>query len=139
MQRNTSSFSLPNCRWSKLAGMGLILNTRIVDGHIIVEASGRIEYGPSCLQLRELTKRLATDGTRYFVLDMAGISYMDSAGLGLLLSIYATIRNQGGDLKLLNVSARVQELLKITNLTRVFEIFDDENQAIAKKGSQTSS
>jgi anti-sigma B factor antagonist len=118
--------------------MGLILNTRRVDGHIIVEASGRIEYGPSCLQLRELTKRLTSDGTRYFVLNMAGISYMDSAGLGLLLSIYATIRNQGGDLKLLNVSGRVQELLKITNLTHVFEIYDDENQAIAKKGTQSS-
>jgi anti-sigma B factor antagonist len=63
---------------------------------------------------------------------------MDSAGLGLLLSIYATIRNQGGDLKLLNVSARVRELLETTKLTQVFEMYDDENQAIAKKGSQTS-
>jgi anti-sigma B factor antagonist len=118
--------------------MSLILNTRKVDGHIIVEASGRIDSEPACLQLRELTRRLTTDGTRYFVLDMAGISYMDSAGLGLLLSIYATIRNQGGDLKLLNVSARVRELLETTKLTQVFEMYDDENQAIAKKGSQTS-
>ena len=115
--------------------MSLILNTKKVDGHIIVEASGRIEFGPSCLQLRELTKRLTTDGGRYFVLNMSGISHIDSAGLGLLLSIYATIRNQGGDLKLLNVGARVQELLKITQLSQVFEIYDDENQAIAKKGA----
>ena len=118
--------------------MSLILNTRKVDGHIIVEASGRIEFGPSCLQLRELAKRLTSDGGRYFVLNMAGISYVDSAGLGLLLSIYATIRNQGGDLKLLNVSDRVQELLKITNLIHVFEIYEDENRAIAKKGSSPS-
>ena len=115
--------------------MSLTLNTKKVDGHIIVEASGTIEFGTSCLQLRELTRRLTTDGARYFVLDMSGISYMDSAGLGLLLSIYATIRNQGGDLKLLNVGPRVQELLKITHLNQVFEIFDDENQAIAKKGA----
>ena len=118
--------------------MSLILNTRKVDGHIIVEASGRIEFGPSCLQLRELAKRLTSDGGRYFVLNMAGISYVDSAGLGLLLSIYATIRNQGGDLKLLNVSDRVQELLKITNLIHVFEIYEDEDHAIAKKGSSPS-
>ena len=110
--------------------MSLILNTKKVDGHIIVEASGRIEFGPSCLQLRELTKRVTPDGGRYFVLNMSGISHIDSAGLGLLLSIYATIRNQGGDLKLLNVGARVQELLKITQLSQVFE-----NQAIAKKGA----
>jgi len=115
--------------------MSLILNTKKVDGHIIVEASGRIEFGPSCLQLRELTRRLTTDGGRYFVLNMSGISYIDSAGLGLLLSIYATIRNQGGDLKLLNVGPRVRELLKITQLSHVFEIYDDENQAIAKKGA----
>ena len=69
---------------------------------------------------------------------MAGITYMDSTGLGLLLSIYATIRNQGGDLKLLNVSPRVQELLKITRLIHVFEIFDDESHAIAKKGATPS-
>jgi anti-sigma B factor antagonist len=119
--------------------MSLILNTRKVDGHIIVEASGRIEGAPAYLQLRELTKRLTSDGGRYFVLDMAGISYVDSAGLGLLLSIYATIRNQGGDLKLLNVSPRVQELLKVTNLSHVFEIYDDEGRAIAKKGSGTES
>jgi anti-sigma B factor antagonist len=119
--------------------MSLILNTKKVDGHIIVEASGRIDSGPAYLQLRELTKRLTTEGTRYFVLNMAGISYVDSAGLGLLLSIYATIRNQGGDLKLLNVSPRVQELLKTTNLGHIFEIYDDENEAVAKKGSGPTS
>jgi len=118
--------------------MSLILNTRKVDGHIIVDASGRIESGASCLQLRELTRRLATDEGRFLVLNLAGVSYMDSTGLGLLLSIYATIRNQGGDLKLLNVSPRVQELLKATKLIQVFEIFDDESRAVAKKGSTPS-
>ena len=64
----------------------------------------------------------------------AGISCIDSAGLGLLLSIYATLRIQGGDLKLLNVGAPVKEALTITNLTQIFEIFEDENRAIASKG-----
>ena len=89
--------------------------------------------GEPCLMVRELTKRLTSEGGRNFILDMAGISYMDSAGLGLLLSIYATIKNHGGDLKLLNVSQRVLEVLKVTNLIHVFDIFEDESQAIAKK------
>jgi anti-sigma B factor antagonist len=113
--------------------MSLVLNTRKVNGHIIVEASGRLESGEPCVQLRELAKRLTTDGSRFFVLNMEGISHMDSAGLGLLLSIYATIRNQGGDLKLLNVGDRVKELLKITNLISIFQLFEDENRAITSK------
>jgi anti-sigma B factor antagonist len=113
--------------------MALILNTRKVNGHIIVEASGKLDYGDSCSQLRELTKRLASDGGRFFILDMSGISHVDSSGLGLLLSLYATIRNQGGDLKLLNVGDRVKELLRMTSLTNIFEMFEDENHAIKAK------
>src|ERR1051326_4584573 len=114
-------------------GMSLILNTRKVNGHIIVEASGRLESGESCIELRELAKRLTSDGGRFFILNMSGISHMDSSGLGLLLSIYATIRNQGGDLKLLNVGGRVKELLRITCLTDVFQIFEDEDHALKDK------
>lgn len=113
--------------------MSLILNTRKVNGHIIVEASGRLDFGESCLQLRELAKRLTSDGDRQVILNMQGISYVDSAGIGLLLSIYATIRNQGGDLKLVNVSPRVKELLRITNLLHVFDIYEDESRALEKK------
>ena len=113
--------------------MSLILNTRKVNGHIIVEASGRLVAGDPCLQLRDLAKRLTSDGGRFFVLNLAGISYMDSSGLGLLLSIYATIRNQGGELKLLSCSDRVKELLRTTMLTEVFQIFEDETRAIKAK------
>jgi anti-sigma B factor antagonist len=118
--------------------MALILNTRRVNGHVIVEVSGRLENGDSCLQLRELAKRLTSEGGRYFVLNMADISYIDSAGLGLLLSIYATIRNQGGDLKLLNVGQRVMELLRMMRLDSVFQLYEDEETAIqAKSRGQT--
>jgi anti-sigma B factor antagonist len=113
--------------------MALILNTRRVNGHIIVEVSGRLETGESCLQLRELAKRLTSEGGRYFVLNMADISHIDSAGLGLLLSIYATIRNQGGDLKLLNVGQRVMELFRMMRLVDVFQLYEDEDAAIAAK------
>src|SRR6186997_1262375 len=111
--------------------MGLILNTRKVNGHIIVEATGPLEYGEPCLQLRELTRRITSDGGRYFVLNMSGISRVDSAGLGLLLSIYASIRNQGGDLKLLNVTERVKDVLRVTGLIHVFQLFEDEGGAIS--------
>jgi anti-sigma B factor antagonist len=113
--------------------MALILNTRRVNGHIIVEASGRLEGGEPVVQLRELTKLLTSDGGRFFVLDMSGISHVDSCGLGLLLSVYATIRNQGGDLKLLNVGERVKELLRITHLSDIFQMFEDESRAIRAK------
>jgi anti-sigma B factor antagonist len=119
--------------------MSLILNTRKLNGHIIVEASGKLERGEPIVDLRELTKRLTSEGGRHVILDMDGITYVDSSGLGLLLSIYATIRNQGGELKLLNVGPRVQELLKMTKLIEVFEIFDDEQQAIAKKSTNPAS
>jgi anti-sigma B factor antagonist len=113
--------------------MSLTINTRAIDGHIIVEVSGQLVHGEPCLMLREVTRRLSLDGSRFFVLDLSGISYMDSAGLGLLLSVYATVRNQGGDLKLLNVAPRVRELFKTTRLEHVFQIFEDENSAIAEK------
>jgi anti-sigma B factor antagonist len=119
--------------------MSLILNTRRANGHIIVEASGKLERGEPVVDLRDLAKRLTSDeGSRQVILDMSGISYVDSSGLGLLLSIYATIRNQGGDLKLLNVAPRVQELLRMTKLLHVFDIFDDEQKALAKKRSTPS-
>jgi anti-sigma B factor antagonist len=98
-----------------------------------VEVSGRLELGDGLEQLRELTKRLTSDGGNAFILDMSGISHMDSSGLGLLLSIYATIRNQGGDLKLLNAGNRVKELLRITGLASIFLMFEDERQAIQAK------
>jgi anti-sigma B factor antagonist len=122
--------------WCIVTRMSLILNTRRVNGHIIVEASGRLEAGEPCLQLRELAKRLTTDGGRYFVLNMAGLSHMDSSGLGLLLSIYATIKNQGGDLKLLNVGDRVKELFRITGLTHIFQMYEDEKRAIQAKSPE---
>ena len=114
--------------------MSLVLSSRQVADHIIVEASGQIVAGESCVRFHEFTKRLISGGGRLFLIDMAGISCIDSAGLGLLLSIYATLRIQGGDLKLLNVGAPVKEALTITNLTQIFEIFEDENRAIASKG-----
>jgi len=111
--------------------MSLTLTTRQGEGCVIVEASGRLAAGESSTQLRELVKRLTAEGGRSFVFNLAGVSYMDSAGLGLLLSIYATVRAGGGDVKLTNIGDRVKDLLKMTKLSEVFQIFEDENLALA--------
>src|SRR5437867_3608253 len=113
--------------------MSLTLTTRQNDGHVILEASGRLVAGESCAQVRDLVKGLTAEGARSFVLNLAGISYMDSSGLGLLLSIYSTIRGQGGNVTLVSIGDRVKELLTMTKLTEVFEIFEDENGALTEK------
>ena len=116
--------------------MNLTLTTRQGEGCVIVEASGRLVAGEPSTQLRDLVKRLTAEGARSFVFNLAGVSYMDSSGLGLLLSIYATIRAQGGDVKLANIGDRVKDLLKMTKLTEVFQIFEDENPALAAAKQQ---
>ena len=112
----------------------MTLNSRRLNGHVIVETSGQVEAGESCVRFHEFAKQLIASGEHFFVIDMARLSYIDSAGLGLLLSIYATLTLQNGNLKLLNVPDPIREALGITNLTQVFEIFDDESRAVADKG-----
>ena len=116
--------------------MNLTLTTRQGEGCLIVEAFGRFVAGEPSTQLRDLVKRLTAEGARSFVFNLAGVSYMDSSGLGLLLSIYATIRAQGGDVKLANIGDRVKDLLRMTKLTEVFQIFEDENLALAAAKQQ---
>ena len=111
--------------------MNLTLATRKDGDHIIIEAAGRLVAGESCAQLRDLVKRLTAEGGRSFVLNMAGVSYMDSSGLGLLLSIYSTVLQQGGNVKLVSIADRVKDLFKMTKLTEVFQIYEDENRALA--------
>ena len=106
--------------------MSLKLSTRQSDDYVILEASGQIQAGEACLQFQEFAKPLIEKAGRVLLLmDLRGVTYIDSAGLGVLLSIYATVRIQGGDLKLLNVSHPVKEALTITNLLQIFEILND--------------
>jgi anti-sigma B factor antagonist len=106
--------------------MSLKLSTRQADDYIVIEASGQIQAGEACLQFQEFAKPLLEKtGRVLLLLDLKSVSYIDSAGLGVLLSIYATVRIQGGDLKLLNVSHPVKEALTITNLLQIFEILSD--------------
>ena len=107
------------------------LNIRETKGVIIVDASGRVTLGQGAGELRETLHELSSAGHRHMVLNLEHVSYIDSAGIGVLVAAFATLRNLGGRLELLKLSTRVKDLLLITKLYSVFEIFEDEATALA--------
>jgi anti-sigma B factor antagonist len=110
--------------------MSMILNARRLDDVVIMDLSGRITMGEGTLILREKIKKLLDAGDRKFLLNLSDVDYIDSSGLGELVTSFTTVRNQGGQLKLLNLTRRVQDLLQITKLLTVFESFDSESEAL---------
>ena len=110
--------------------MSAKLTTRQVGDVTVLDASGRITLGEGSTTFREKIKELAAAGSKKVLINMGDISYIDSSGIGELVSGYTTITNNGGALKLLNLGKRVQDLLQITKLYTVFETFDDEAAAI---------
>ncbi|HZU11094.1 MAG TPA: STAS domain-containing protein [Pseudacidobacterium sp.] len=111
--------------------MSMKLNTRQVDGVTILDLSGRITLGEGSVQLRDAIRDLLAKGQKQILLNLADVNYIDSSGIGELVSAYTTVRNQGGELKLLNLTKKVHDLLQITKLYTVFDIKDDEASAIA--------
>jgi anti-sigma B factor antagonist len=97
----------------------------------VVDCSGRITLGEGSSALRDEIKKLSADGKKKILLNMADITYIDSSGIGELVSAYTTVTNSGGMLKLLSLTKRVQDLLQITKLYTVFEVFEDEAKAIS--------
>lgn len=97
---------------------------------VILDIDGKILLGEGDVQLREAIRRLLQSGARKILLNLANVPYMDSAGLGELVRAYTTVRREGGELKLLNLTARIQDLLTITKLISVFESFDSEEAAL---------
>ena len=110
--------------------MNLKTKTRQVDGIAVVDVSGRITLGEETKLLRETVQRLLGGGEKEILLNLAEVSFIDSAGLGELVSAFMSVRNRGGDLKLLQLTRRVHDLLQITKLYTVFDISDDEAVAI---------
>ena len=110
--------------------MSMVLNARRLDDVVILDLSGRITMGEGTLIIRENIQKLLNAGDRKFLLNLADVDYIDSSGLGELVTAFTTVRNQGGQLKLLNLTRRVQDLLQITKLLTVFEAFDDETEAL---------
>lgn len=110
--------------------MSLKADNRQVDGVAVVDLSGRIVLGEATTTLREVLQNLASQGQKKILLNLAEVSYIDSSGLGALVSGYTTITGQAGQLKLLNLTAKVKDLLQITKLLTVFEVFTDEASAV---------
>jgi anti-sigma B factor antagonist len=106
----------------------LHLTTRIFAGATIVECGGRLVLGEESAKLRDLVKK-TLDKSRRIVLDMADVSFIDSAGVGLLAGLYMSAQNAGGGLKLAHLSPRMQDMLTITKLFTVFEVFDTAEEA----------
>ncbi len=111
--------------------MSMKVSTRQVDGVTILDLSGRITLGEGSVQLRDAIRDLLAKGSKLILLNLADVNYIDSSGIGELVSAYTTVRNQGGELKLLNLTKKVHDLLQITKLYTVFDVKDDEASAIA--------
>src|ERR1700689_4051054 len=107
------------------------VTTRQVDGVTILDLSGRITLGEGSVQLRDTVRDLLAKGSKQILLNLGDVNYIDSSGFGELVSAFTTVRNQGGDLKLLNLTKKVHDLLQITKLYTVFDIKDDEASEVA--------
>jgi anti-sigma B factor antagonist len=107
------------------------IKERVVNGVSVLDLSGKIVLGEGDGQVRDRIKDLLADGQKKILLNLAEVNYIDSAGLGALISSYTTVKRQGGHLKLVNLTKRIQDLLAITKLITVFETYDNEDQAIA--------
>jgi anti-sigma B factor antagonist len=103
---------------------------RQIDGVTIVDLSGRITLGEGSVVLRDTVRDLVNKGDKRILLNLGDVTYIDSSGIGELVSAFTTVRNGGGELKLLNLTKKVHDLLQITKLYTVFDVKDDETVAI---------
>jgi anti-sigma B factor antagonist len=106
-------------------------NTRTVDGVEIIALQGKITIGSGDTQLREVIADAVSKGKTNILLDLSGVTTIDSSGIGELVGSYTTVTNRGGKLKLLHLPAKLNELLHVTQLITVFEVYENEQEAIA--------
>jgi len=104
--------------------------SRRVDGVTILDLSGRITLGEGSVVLRDQIRDLLGKSEKKILLNLGDVTYIDSSGIGELVSAFTTVRNQGGELKLLNLTKKVHDLLQITKLYTVFDVKDDEASAV---------
>ncbi|MBI3278549.1 MAG: STAS domain-containing protein [Acidobacteria bacterium] len=110
--------------------MSVKLITRQVGDVTVIDAAGRITLGEGSSAFRETLRDLVAKGHKKLLLNLGEVSYIDSSGIGELVSGFTTATNQGAQLKLLGLTKRVKDLLQITKLYTVFEVYDDEAQAV---------
>jgi anti-sigma B factor antagonist len=105
--------------------------TRNVDGIEIISLQGKITIGSGDTQLREVIANAVSAGKTNVLLDLSQVTTIDSSGIGELVGSYTTVTNRGGKLKLLHLPAKLNELLHVTQLITVFEVYEDEKEAVA--------
>ena len=110
--------------------MKMTASTRLVGGVTIVDLSGRIVLGDGTAAVRDLVRDLIKEGNKKILLNLRDVDYIDSSGLGELVNAFTSMRSQGGELKLLNLTKKVNDLLQITKLYTVFDVKDDEATAV---------
>ena len=103
---------------------------RDIRGITVVDVSGRITLGEGSSMLREMVREMAGKGQLKIVLNLAEVTYIDSSGIGELVSSFTTVKNSGGELKLLSLTKKVHDLLQITKLYTVFDVHNEESSAL---------
>lgn len=110
--------------------MSVKLTTRQVGDVTVIDAAGRITLGEGASAFRDRIRELASSGDKKILLNLAEVSYIDSSGIGELVSGFTTVTGDGGQLKLVGLSKRIKDLLQITKLYTVFDVHDDEAAAV---------
>ena len=100
------------------------------NGVTVIHLSGQLTLGDGTASFRKLIREALEHGKKSLVLDMSDVYYVDSSGLGEMVAAYTSVKNQGGKLKLLKLTQRVQDLVQLTKVYRVFEVFKDEDAAL---------
>ena len=114
--------------------MTMKASSRKVDGVVIIDLSGRITLGEGAVVLRDTVKEISSRGEKKILLNLGDVTYIDSSGIGELVSAFTSVKNAGGELKLLNLTKNVHDLLQITKLYTVFDVQDSEASALAAFG-----
>jgi len=117
--------------------MQLRMSTRTLEGVIIVDCSGRLVFGEESARLRDTVKKLIAQSPKV-VLSLHDVTHIDSGGLGTLVSLFTTARNAGGAVKLARLSQRVGDLLQVTKLLTICDVFDDEEKAAQSFAKSTA-
>src|SRR6266851_52310 len=125
-----------DCQWNKSIGEGgsrmtIRMTDREVDGVSVVELDGRIVLGEESISFREKLKSLLAEGKKKIVLNMSEVKYIDSAGLGALVAAHISAKNQGASVRLCHLGKKFHEVMQITKLLTVFDVYDTEAAAIS--------
>jgi anti-sigma B factor antagonist len=107
------------------------IETRTIGDIQILDCSGKITLGEGTMTVRNAVRDILKDNGRKIILNLADVNYIDSSGIGELVSTYTTVTSSGGEFKLLNLTKKIHELLQITKLLTVFQVFDNEQEVLA--------